>query len=136
MRIKQNTYGVDKNFLIALTKVARVPTNNLVVKVQKSSIYTALGSRYGNCSGVCFSKYNGKPFIGMRITKDATQEQIGRLWLHELSHHRDNLKKKRAKRSGTFNPRKKYGGEVKADKFSEKIWDKYLQKTTAPKDDC
>ena len=127
MRIKQNTYGLDKNFLITLSKLARVSTNNLVVKIQKSSSSTDLGSKYGNCSGICFKSYNGKPFIGLRITKDASQEQIGRLWLHELSHHRDNNRHRNwlKKHLGELS-HKHWGGEIKADKFSEKIWNKYL----------
>tara|TARA_R100000750_G_C2345475_1_gene96114 strand:+ start:2614 stop:2997 length:384 start_codon:yes stop_codon:yes gene_type:complete len=124
MRIKQNTYGLDKNFLITLTKLARVPTNNLVVKVQRSSLSTDSDSKYGNSSGICFRSYNGKPFIGIRITKDATKEHIGRLWLHELSHHRDNLKRARDRSRGIFG--KHWGGEKKADNFSNKIWNKYL----------
>lgn len=139
MRLKQNTYGVDKNFLIALAKCAKVNTSNLVVKVQRSGAIHSDTGRYGNSSGICFRNYNDHPFIGMRITVGATEEQIGRLWLHELSHHRDNRRRKAyfkrswLKNGAYVNPHKHFGGEKKADKFAETVWQKYLlTKATAP----
>lgn len=119
MRIVQNTFGLDKNFLIKLSKIARVPTNNLKVKIQNTSSFF--------CNGICFRFYRGYPFIGLRIPKNATQEHIGKLWLHELSHHRDNLKRKRyCLRYGSVPQYKKFGGEKKADKFADKMWQRYL----------
>ena len=119
MKVLQNTYGIDVEFLKEVAKIAEVSIVGLDVKIQNTSFIT--------CNGICFSSYRGRPFIGLRIPKNATTQEIGKLWLHELSHHRDNIRKKKLKASGLYVAGKKYGGEVKADKFADRMWARYSE---------
>lgn len=122
MRVLQNTSNLDISFLEDVAKFAGVPTRGLDIKCQK---------RKWGYSGICFMSYPHKgknnPFIGIRTSPKCTKEDIGKLWLHELYHHKCNILKKGMKKIGsTFG--KRFHSEKNADEFAERIWQEYSKR--------